>query len=278
MEDLKDRYGFILGFVGLAISLSAFKDELSRIIINLGFIKFPLSWYFFAIIIGFVICLYLYTIERVVRNTRFGNYGIFDYIIKIAFTIFILLLSSPIFLILSILCYQIIHTVGRLNKNTVSSITSIFSVIIGVMIGYFSSWAARKTIIQKKDKQQEELEYQEIRELEKATRLLNDGYYSQTILETFKVLEIHLFKLLKKMDVRIQRHRFPDILTMAQKKELISSDDVNIINDIRLMRNSAAHLNAEHTKEQADKAVNFVKKLIQRQLNPNELHDDLTNN
>jgi len=125
---------------------------------------------------------------------------------------------------------------------------------------------AKKAIKQKKEKQQEELECQEIKELERATRLLNDGYYSQAILETFKVLELHLFKLLKKLDVRVQKHRFHDIQSFAVKKEIISNDDVMIINAIRQMRNSAAHLDTEHTKEQAEKAVIFVRSLIQRQL------------
>ena len=268
MEDSKVRYEFILGFVGLAISLSAFKDKLSNIIIDLGFIQFSLSTYFFAIIIGLVICLYLYTIERAVRNTKFGNYKIFDHIIKVAYAIFILLIASPIFLLLSLTCYQFIRMLGYLNVKGLNVISSIVSTVIGVATGYFSSSIASKTIKQKQDKQQEELECEEIRELEIATRLLNDDYYSQAILETSKVLELHLFKLLKKLDVRVQRHRFLDILSLAKRKELINKNDVMIINEIRQMRNSAAHLDTKHTKEQAENAVNFAKKLIQKQLKP----------
>jgi len=198
MEDSKDRYGFILGFVGLAISLSAFKDELSKIIINLGFVKFPLSTYFFVIIIGLVICLYLYTVERALRNTKFGIYKIFDHIIKAAYAIFIFLIASPIILILSMICYQFIRILGYLDVKGLRVISSIVSTVIGIVTGCLSTLYAFRTIKQKKEKQQEELEYEEIRELEKATHLLNDGYYSQAILEAFKVLELHLFKLLMK--------------------------------------------------------------------------------
>ena len=264
MENGKNRYEFILGFVGLAVSLSAFKDELSKINIDLGFTQLSLSTYFFAVLIGLLLCLYLYVIENSLRNTRIGNFKIFDYLLKFAYILFVLLIASPILLLLSWLSNKIILAFSRLDKETIKALAGIITFILGILSGAISTWTVHKQIKQKKDKQQEELEYEEIRDLETANKLLSDGYYSQAILETFKVLELHLYKLLQKRDIRVQRHRLLNILDYAFKQELLTKKDLGFINEIRKMRNSAAHLDTTHTQEQAKMAVDFVKKMIKK--------------
>lgn len=260
----KEKYEFILGFVGLAVSLSAFKEELKSIVINLGFVHFSFANYFFVIVIGFLICLYFYSVERVIRDTKIGNWKGFDYIIKFSYFIFILLMISPILIFASWISSKFILTINSLNNEIQNAITSLVSVIIGAISVLFSNTISSKIRKHKKDKQQEELEYQEIKEIEIAEKLLNDGYYSQSILEAFKVLELHLYKLLHQKDVRVQKHRFLDILNLSTKLEHINNNEVAKINEIRGIRNTAAHLDSKHTKEQAEKTVEFVKGILKR--------------
>ncbi|MHC4122915.1 MAG: hypothetical protein ACYSSI_05015 [Planctomycetota bacterium] len=264
MENLKNRYEFILGFVGLAISLSIFKEELSKIDINLGFVQFPLLNYFFIVLVGLLICLYLYVIEKTFRNTKIGNCKIFDYLIKFAYFFFILLITSPVLLLLSWVSHKIILKFSNLDTKRLLTLSAAISSAFGLISGFFSSIIAHKQLSYKKDKQQEELEYEQIKELEIASSLLEKRYYSQSILETFKVLELHLYKLLQKEDIRVQRNRFIDILDFALKKEIINKDELNFINKFRAMRNSAAHLNIKHTEEEARKALDFVRHLIKK--------------
>lgn len=264
MENLKNRYDFIIGFVGIIISLSAFKDELSKINIDLGFIDFALDKYFLVTILGFLLSLYFYVIERALRDTKLGQHKIFDYFINIAYAIFILILASPVLILLSYLINIIVQTFGQLPENIKSITSGSVSFVLGIISSVIAKVLVDKYLKQKKDRQQEELESQEIRELEIASRLLHDGYYSQAILEAFKVLELHLFKQLKKRDIRVQKNRFADILQFSQSNRILNNDDLNIINEIRDMRNSAAHLDIQHTEEQAEKALLFIKNLIKR--------------
>ena len=264
MEDRRERYEFILGFVAIMISLSAFKDELALIQVNVGFAKFTLSHYFLVVIIGFLLCLYLHVIERVFRDTRFGHYKVFDHFLKVAYVLFVLLLASPILVLLSWCSYKIIFALRNIDDETKKTISMATIALLGVISGILSQAFVTKYQRAKKNKQQEVLELEEIKEIEKAVKLLEDSYYSQSILEAFKVLELHLYKLLAKRDIRVQRHRFFDLVKFAQKAKLISDNDIGIINEIRKMRNAAAHLDIQHTKEQSEIAVNFVKGLIKR--------------
>ena len=115
-----------------------------------------------------------------------------------------------------------------------------------------------------KRKAKEDIEEQEIKELDNATKLFNDGYYSHSVLESFKVLETHLFKMLTEKNVRVQRYNQKDLIQFSLKHKIISESDMPSINDIRSMRNVVAHSDSDHTKQQANFALNFVRKLLKR--------------
>jgi len=83
MEKIKNKFEIILGFVTLIISLSAFKNELSQISIDLGFKTITLAEYFLYSVIGFSISLYLYIFEIVARDTKIGKWKLFDYLLRL---------------------------------------------------------------------------------------------------------------------------------------------------------------------------------------------------
>jgi len=70
MDKIKNKYEIILGFVTLIVSLSAFKNELSGISFNLGYLTINSDEYFLYCVLGFSVCLYLYILEQVIRDTR----------------------------------------------------------------------------------------------------------------------------------------------------------------------------------------------------------------
>ena len=81
MEKFKGKYEIIFGFVTLVVSLSAFKEELSKFNLDLGFTSLSLAHLFLYCVFGFCLCLYFYTVEFVVRETKIGHWKIFDYLI-----------------------------------------------------------------------------------------------------------------------------------------------------------------------------------------------------
>jgi hypothetical protein len=268
-ERKSDRYEFILGFLALIISLSAFKDELQRISFNLGNFSYTLGEYFLIVISGLLLCLYLYIIEKTSRNYSFGSWRLFSVIITTAEIIFIFLILSPVFLLFTHLAFWVYSKALEPPSETLKKVNAILQVIGFVLtlittIISFINYNKRR-----RERKLKDLEEEEIKDLELSGKLLKDGYYSQSILESFKVLETHLHKKLTAQNIRSFRSQFSELVRLALDRKIISLEDVSIMNDIRGMRNSAAHLDVNFTKEQAELALNFIRELIRNSvLNP----------
>jgi len=264
MDKIKDKYEVILGFVTLVISFSAFKDELEKIKVDLGYIQFSISEYFLLMVFGFTISLYLYIVERIARDTKIGNWKIFDYLIKIAYFIFTAILITPILVILNILIYKISVFVSD-NYDVIINISPKILISISSFIGGLITFILTNIILKEtKRRLRDNIEEQEIKDLDNASKLYSDGYYSHSVLESYKVLESHLYKKIIEKNIRVSPHRINDILGIAIRENIINTDDMIIINDIKNMRNSAAHSNIQHNANQALFALEYVRQLLQR--------------
>jgi len=265
MEKIRGKYEIILGFVTLVVSLSAFKDELSRVNLNLGYASISLAQYFLYSVYGFSICLYLYIVEHVVRDLKYGRWKVFDYAIWMAFGLFAFILFTPILLIINIGIVNAYSFISKIPLERIGGLSQIISTILSVITVIISLLYTKRTLSEAKRVFQIKIAEREVKELENANKLFEDGYYSHSILESFKVLETHFNKELSKQGYRIPRNlKMNEIINLAIKEGIIEEVDISLINDLRGMRNAAAHTDTEHTKEHAKLALDFVITLLKR--------------
>jgi HEPN domain-containing protein len=269
MDKIKGKYEVILGFVTLVISLSAFKDELSNVILNLGYFNLSLSNFLLYVVYGFSICLYLYIIEKFLRDTKIGSWKIFDYILKFAYFLFIFILLSPLLIILNLISLQIYLSVS-LNLEALNRVLFIIMVITSILAFISSAITSQLFFNLLRRKNKEEVEEQEIKELYNANKLFEDGHYSHSLLEIFKALESHLYKKLIEKEIRVQRHNINEIINIALKENIINKEDLSVINKIREMRHIIAHSDVNYTKIQANYAIDFLKELIKKDNSNNQ--------
>lgn len=264
MDKLKERWEFIVGYVALIVSLSAFKDELTRINLNLGFLTTTAAQFLFALILGFIFTLHLYLIPFVLSSTRYANIRLLKFLESLSYFIFVFLTVSPIFMLVSIGINSLVNFIRSIPIDEKDVVTSSVSLVIGIIIAIVSNIVAVRYRRQKYSFEKQELEFQEIKEFENAQKLFNDGYYSQSILEAFKVMELHLRRLMLQKDVPFRSTKFQDVLELVLRLELLNKSEIAAINQIRQMRNSAAHLDVDFTKTQAGEAISFIKELIRK--------------
>jgi hypothetical protein len=269
MEKLKGKYEIILGFVTLVVSLSAFKDELAKVNLELGWTTISLAEYFLYAVYGFSICLYLYIVEHIVRETKIGIWKVFDYAIWTAFILFVFILLTPILIIINIVALKVYSVVTNKTIQEAAKFFYYFAAILSFSSSIVSFLTSVRFFRYRKKKIQEEISEQEIIELDNATKLFRDGYYSHSVLESFKVFETHLYKKLTEKNFRVPRYNINDIIQLALKQEIINQADLPAIQDLKAMRNIAAHSNTNYTKQQAEFALEFVKKLLLRNENEN---------
>lgn len=118
MKEIKDRWQFIVGFVAIIISLSAFKDELNKIVVDFRFISFSLSQYLFILIVSFISLIHLYVIPYIFSTTKYSNLKIFRHIESLSYILFIVIVISPSVLLIIYLAQLLILQFTGLNETT----------------------------------------------------------------------------------------------------------------------------------------------------------------
>lgn len=281
MDDKNNRYELIIGFVTLIISFSAFKEELKNVNLDLGFYKFSLADYLLKVVYGFGFCVYLYIIERIARQSkRIKTWRIINIIEKLAFLSFIFIVLSPIILVIAYLSYLAFDRLTHIQKEQKALLSFIIAFVVGIATGMLSGYIMYRYFKSRNNLLIEKIERNQIIELEKANKFYNENYYSQSILEAFKIIELHIIKLLAKQKVLIKRVKlnfneldnydeilsnFDELFNYAIDQNLLNKNDINKIKLILKMRNSAAHLNVEQTKTEAKKALDFIKELLEKE-------------
>jgi len=249
------RYDLILGFLTVVISLSAFKEELSKLKVDLGFISFSISQFFFLFIIGITISFYLYSIERLFNTLTIKQFKLLRWIRMSAYWIFILFTILPV----SILFLWLL---ALINVKISEFIKLLLFGFVGGVIGYVTTSIFNHFIKARKDKEIEQLELKEIIELETSEKLFEQNFYSQSIIETNKVIQTALNRFLVSENIDANRIKFFEITKYCLEKKIITNEEFLVIEKIRKLRNDTVHLNIINTREEAEQALKFAKKLI----------------
>ena len=264
MEKLKERYEIIIGYIGLILALSAFKDDVSKININIGFYVVNAANYLVGLIICLFFTLHLYMLTFVFSSTRYASLKIFSINESVTYFLFTFITLSPFLVIIFVAINYIISILSALSSTTKDTIYIVAQVLFSTIAGIISQIFSSKYKILKYVYEKEKLENREIKELETTQKLYNDGYYSQSILEAFKVLESHLKKIIIQQGVLFHSNKIQDIINIANKLKLLTPNENNTFNKIREMRNASAHLDVKYTKFQAEEAISFIKMLINK--------------
>jgi hypothetical protein len=260
MEKIKERLEILLLYVTLIVSLSAFKDELSKICLPLGYEKITAAEYLLYCIYAFSLCLYLYILEFTLSGTKIGKWAVWNWVTKIAFGILIIILLSPIIVALNIIIVFALNKISLRGTRIIDWLSAATSLIGAV----FSAFASSAILKYRKRNQQEEIQEREVTELENASRLLNGGFFSLSILESFKALESYLAGELLNQDIRVIRGNMQDLINTSIQNNILQENEIGYLNDLRGMRNQAAHSSVEYTREDAESALNFVRGILRR--------------
>lgn len=264
MDKFKDKYEIILGFVTLVVSLSAFKDELSKVYFELGFTTISFAQYFLYCVIGFSLCLYFYVVEFTARETQIGHWKIFDYLILVAYVIFVFILLSPLLILLNVFFVNSYNYIIQKPDEQRERTFVVLLQIINAITIIFSFFEGKKLFKKRQEDIKEKVQSNQIKELEIAKKLYKEEYYSQSILETFKALESYLQKEVLEKNQRAPNAIY-ELLTISQKLEIIKPEERNQIQVLIRMRIAAAHkTEIVLTKEDAQNALNFVEYLINK--------------
>ncbi|MEG1265112.1 MAG: hypothetical protein RSC65_04085 [Malacoplasma sp.] len=139
----------------------------------------------------------------------------------------------------------------------------IISAFIGTISTYFSKYLVVKYQSFKKSKEESEIVEREMKLLEISDKLLKDGYYNQSLFETFKMLENGIYKALRQRDLIFRKAPFIEMIKIAYKYSIFTKTQIERINRIRIKRNEIVHnIESTITKADAEEAQNLAKEIF----------------
>jgi hypothetical protein len=258
----KDKSAFVVALLAAVLAFSSFKDELSNITISLGFYQ---TSFLLIIIIFFVILTlstYLYALDYIRYGTKIQNSIIFKWILPFANFLYLLALLFPLVIFLIWVANVVIQSINLSTMSTdiILTLSSTISVLIGSIVSLVSSKTLTKNIrYQLAEKLEEEGESR----FQKAHQLYKNRFYAETILELFKVVESNIRKKLEEIGI-VTKNFSPTVLKIFAKKEkILSSQNLAHLDDLRVMRNNAAHhKRISFTRENADSAFKIVEDIL----------------
>lgn len=265
MEDLKERYDIIIGYVAIIISLSSFQEELAQININFGFFELNLASYFFYVTLAFLLCLNLYLVPYFLNGTKYADLKILNWIESFSYFAFALFVFLPFFFLIIYPITKGLSLIENANESVIDIVSMVISATLGVVTASISKYLSKKYKEYRKELEQERFEELVIKDLENARSLFEDQHYAHSVLETFKVIKIHLYRLLREMDIKLPEHRIDLILEMAKKHNLVNEKDIEMIKEIREHRNVTAHKQVLFfDRDKAKEIIEFAENLLIR--------------
>jgi len=270
-EELKfnEKAGFIVALFVAFIALNFYSSAFSNIELYLGPYKYPLMYLFNIMLAALFISVYFFALDYV-RTGSMRGWKIFRYFqtlgnIWYAFSLIIL----PVVFLIHGVSYGI-----NLLTTLPEDYAFIVSAVLGFITGIISMLISVKSgnTITKKQREEEVKRIQIIEEesLKQAEELFKESFYAPALIEMGRVIEIVLQKrLLKEKNIDAKRYNLPQLITLAIKNKLIDSKIENSINEIRVMRNKAAHLDTTFSEKDALWALSETNKIL-KILDPKE--------
>ncbi len=263
-SDIKDKSAFVVALLAAALAFITFKSELTNINISLGFYQIN----FLQILIIFFVILTLSAYFYALDYTRYGfgvkiqNNIIFKWILPLANLLYVAALLFPLIIFVIWLISLIIASINisAMSTSVITFITSFISVIIGAISALLTSKVLTKNI---RHRLAEKLEIEGENQFHKAHQLYKNQFYAETILELFKVVELNIRKKFEEKGF-ITKHLSPiELKWLSAKEKILTDKNLANFDDLRNMRNNAAHQRISFTKENADSAFNIVKNILE---------------
>jgi len=262
-KDIKDKAVFVLGFLAVFIALSPFKQELSKININIGASeKLNLLGAVIIFTVLLIVSVYLYALDYTKYNfPKHQNSIIFRWIIPLANLFYSLAIWFPLMIVLMVLInIGPIKNFIDYTKIPIIWIDS-FLLLILVCIGIYKA-------LKNKDNKDEEksnlLEESRIRSLHKSLALIKKDFYGEALIEVYKAIEQYLKeRLLSEKRYTTKYMPMRELLNLAYKNELIDDKDMIMIKDLQNFRNKAVHSFEVISKENAEFGIEVAKKVFE---------------
>lgn len=255
-EFTKTKIGFTIALLAAAFAIRPLIDAYGE----LGYLVFE---YKFTIKIAFFFAVGLLGIAVYFISLQFISEKQISIFEKLSDGAYALSLSVPI-IYLSL--WFLVVLGGKLAQLLTTVPETVWNILASTIAGVLTSLLTTKfsRAIKKKDSEskQEDNRRKEFEFLSRAEHLIKEGHFDLSLLESGKIMELSLRQAVTLVSGESKMFSMHNLIQRAHKLNLVSESDLEHINNVRILRNNATHLDSKVTKEQAAQAVSVAKRLV----------------
>ncbi|MBB1279891.1 HEPN domain-containing protein [Pseudoalteromonas sp. SR41-1] len=257
MDDFfKTKVGFTIGLLAAVFAFKPLVDANS----DLGFMIFKVkitveyAYLFLTAFLG----LAVYFISLQFASSK--HVRLLDKVSDTCYSI--ALATPPVFIAL----WFTTSTLGFLGKFVSQIPETMINFFAGVLTSIFAAFIYQFLIKSIREKFLAAEKVQErkadIEQLARAQELFNSGMFDMSVLESSKVLESVVRRLLLAKGISTQQGHMHELVKLSEKHRILSSRELDMLNEIRKKRNESVHKMDAIDSNTASRVLNLSRELI----------------
>lgn len=259
---ITEKTYFVIALVGVIIALEPFKDDLKNINIDFGFANYNILVPLYTTFALLILSLYIYALDYV----RYGFKKLdgltwFKYLQYTANSLYFIAILSPIVYLATWGFVKIYRMIPILNIGLPQLAAFIFP-LISIVLSSLSILAAWRQTKELNQAEEEHLEDSASNSMNEARQLVEKRLWNLTIIEVYRSLELSISKKLLELGFDAKKIHFVRSINILLNRGVLTTDEANMVNYIRELRNKAVHTSIEFSEEEASTAIENIKDIL----------------
>lgn len=254
----KTKVGFTIGLLAAVFAFKPLVESNS----DVGFFIFEIkltiehAYIFLTAFLG--VAVYFISLQFAsAKHLRF-----LDTISNACYTV--ALATPPVYFLLWFLVKSAAIAEQHIDKATPFALNVVIAIVASVFANIFTSFVSR-SMKSKFSESEKRIERNEnIERLAKSQELMNIGMYDMSVLESSKVVESLLKRLLESKGIKIEKGTMLELVSLSKKYKVLSHNDIEVFHEIRRKRNESVHTVDAVTKEDSQRILYLSRELIVR--------------
>lgn len=257
MDDFfKTKVGFTIGLLAAVFAFKPLVDSNSKVGFSIFEVKITIEYAYIFLTAFLGLAVYFISLQFASSKHVKALDAISDACYSIA------LATPPVFLafwFITITLSYIGSYVSQIPEYAVNFLAGVLSSIIASVIYSFLQKSIKSKFLAA-EKQQERKADIEI--LSRAKELADIGMYDMSVLESSKIVESALRRLLDARGIATKRGSMIELVKLSEKHKILSGEELNFLNEIRQKRNESVHSIDAVDKISADRILHISRELI----------------
>ena len=257
MDDFfKTKVGFTIGLLAAVFAFKPLVDSNADVGFTIFQVKITIEYAY--IFLTAFLGLAVYFISLQFASTK--HVRILDATSDACYSI--ALATPPVFLAFWFITISFSY-VGAHVSQTPAFVINVLASLISAIFANVTYSFLQKSIKSKflaAEKQHEQKVDIEI--LARAKELTDLGMYDMSVLESSKVVESALRRLLEKKGISVKKGTMIELVRLSEENKILSAGEINFLNEIMKKRNESAHLIDAVDKRSAERVLHISRELI----------------